>query len=68
MPILEIHLLKGRTIEKKRMLTSELTKTICRCLEVRPEQVRIIIDEMEHSDFAIAGELISDSSTVKKDQ
>ena len=68
MPIVEIHLLKGRTVEKKRVLISELTKTICRCLEVRPEQVRILIDEMEHSNFAIAGELISDSHSVKKDQ
>lgn len=68
MPIVEIHLLKGRTVEKKRMLTSELTKTICTCLEVKPEQVRILIDEMEHYNFAIAGELISDSPSFKKDQ
>jgi 4-oxalocrotonate tautomerase len=55
MPILEIHLLKGRTADTKKLLVSQLTDTVCRCLEVKPEQVRIIIDEMEYSNFAVGG-------------
>lgn len=55
MPILEVHLLKGRTVDVRKLLVSELTNTVCRCLEVKPEQVRIIIDEMDYSNFAVGG-------------
>lgn len=66
MPILEIHLLKGRSDEKKRILVSELTKTICDCLEVKAEQVRIIIDEMEYSRYAVGGVLMSEKYPERK--
>lgn len=60
MPILEVHLLKGRNADTRKLLVSELTNTVCRCLEVKPEQVRIILDEMEYSNFAVGGKLFEE--------
>lgn len=62
MPILQVHLLKGRTVEQKRQLVKEVTEAVSRSLDVRPDQVRIILSEMDREDYAIAGTLVADRS------
>ena len=44
----------------KRKLVSEMTKVICDVLEVSPDVVRIILNEMSRENFAIAGTLVSE--------
>lgn len=60
MPVIEVHLIEGRSIEQKRKFVEEVTAVACRCLDARPEQVRIILDEMPRTNYAIAGTLVSD--------
>ena len=60
MPIVQIHLLEGRTLEQKRKVVADVTNCICQDLEVRPEQVRIILEEMPREHYAIGGVLVSD--------
>ena len=60
MPIVEIHLLEGRTLEQKRKAVADVTKCLCDDLEVRPEQVRVILHEMPREHYAIGGVLESD--------
>lgn len=60
MPIIEVHMLEGRTIEQKRELVGQVTEAVCRSLGSRPEQVRIILSEMPKEDYAIAGTLHCD--------
>ncbi|MDD3426815.1 MAG: 2-hydroxymuconate tautomerase family protein [Aminobacterium sp.] len=60
MPIVNVHILEGRTVEQKRRLVNEMTQTICSCLDVPAKKVRIIITDMKKSDFAVAGVLASD--------
>ena len=55
MPILDITLLEGRSAEKKTALIKEVTDATVRALEVRPEQVRVILRELHPSHFAVAG-------------
>ncbi|QTX32825.1 2-hydroxymuconate tautomerase family protein [Aminithiophilus ramosus] len=62
MPILQVHLLKGRTADQKRQLVREVTEAVSRSLDVRPDQVRIILSEMDREDYAIAGTLVADRS------
>lgn len=62
MPIIEVHLLEGRTTEQKRELAGQMTETVCRTLGTRPEQVRIIFSEMRREDYAIAGRLVCDGN------
>ncbi len=63
MPIVEVHLFEGRNGEQKRKLVSEMTRVICEVLDVKPEVVRIILDEMSKENFAIAGTLVSEEKS-----
>jgi 4-oxalocrotonate tautomerase len=60
MPIVQIHILEGRTAAQKRKLVDSMTKAICESLTVPPEKVRIIISNMNNDNYAIAGKLIID--------
>lgn len=60
MPIIEVHLIEGRSVEQKREFVEEVTAVACRCLNARPEQVRVILSEMPRTNYAIAGTLIAD--------
>lgn len=60
MPIVQIELLEGRTIEQKRALVKEVTDAICKTLNAKPEAVRIILRDMKFENFANAGVLRSD--------
>jgi 4-oxalocrotonate tautomerase len=60
MPILQIHLLEGRDNEKKKKLVENVTQAVCESLDVKPEQVRIILSEMARGNYAAAGKLFSE--------
>ncbi|NWL23791.1 tautomerase family protein [Pseudomonas umsongensis] len=55
MPIIEFHLMEGRTAEQKRQLLSAVTDTVVDVLGVRPEQVRILIHNVTPEHFSMAG-------------
>lgn len=58
MPLIQIHLIKGRTPEKKERLIKEVTENVSNILECPQSSVRIIIQEMEPEHFGIAGESV----------
>ncbi len=60
MPIVQIELLEGRTVEQKRALVKEVTDAICRTVNAPPEAVRIILREMKFENYAGAGVLRCD--------
>ncbi len=60
MPIVQVHLLEGRSNEQKKKLVAEMTASVCSALGVDPEQVRIILSEMSKQDYAVAGKLFSE--------
>ena len=61
MPILQVELLKGRTMEQKREMVRKVTDAITETLNCPKEVVSIIIREMELENFAKAGVLKADS-------
>ncbi|MBP8718017.1 MAG: 4-oxalocrotonate tautomerase [Candidatus Atribacteria bacterium] len=61
MPILQIEILKGRTIEQKRKMVKKVTEAITETLNCPEEAVSIIIREMEWENYARAGILKADS-------
>ena len=65
MPIIEIHLLEGRDIEKKRKLVAGVTDVVCQTLGSKPEQVRVILSDMARHDYAIGGVLFADDVNKK---
>jgi len=63
MPIVQIEMLEGRTLEQKRKLVKEVTEAIVKSLNCPPEAVSIIIREMKKEHYAKAGELVIDKNT-----
>lgn len=55
MPVCQIHLLEGRTVEQKRALVEKVTQAICETVGAKPEGVRIILTEMPKEHFGIGG-------------
>jgi 4-oxalocrotonate tautomerase len=55
MPIIHIHILEGRSREKKEALIRNLTETTAATLDAPPENVRVIIHEMRKQDYGIGG-------------
>jgi len=60
MPILQVELLKGRSLEEKRSLVQNITNAVTDTLNCSAEAVTIIIREMEHEHFAKGGILRAD--------
>lgn len=60
MPIVQMEILKGRTMEQRREMVKEVTNAIVKTLSCPPEAVSIIIREMEKEDYSVAGKLYSD--------
>lgn len=55
MPIVQIQMLEGRTQEQKREIIAEMTETLSRVSGAPKESIRIIIQEIAHDDWGIAG-------------
>jgi len=67
MPIVQVNMLQGRSVEQKRKLAKGITAAVVEALSVKPEQVRVMIHEMGGDDFAIAGESAAErGQTVPK--
>jgi 4-oxalocrotonate tautomerase len=61
MPILQVEILKGRTVEQKRKMVKRVTEAVMETLDCPKEAVRIIIREMELENFASSGVLRCDN-------
>jgi 4-oxalocrotonate tautomerase len=57
MPILQIEMLKGKTVEQKRKMVSKITDAVTEALNCPKEAVTIVIREMESEHYATAGVL-----------
>lgn len=55
MPIIQVNLLEGRTVAQKRAMVAAITDAVVDSLGVRPDSVRILINEMHPEHFALAG-------------
>jgi len=55
MPIIEMHLMEGRTAEQKRSVAAAMTEAVTRSLNVKAESVRILITEHDRDEFYVAG-------------
>jgi 4-oxalocrotonate tautomerase len=60
MPLVEIHMLEGRTEEQKKALLDGVTEAIHDSLGVPLTSIRVWIQEFSQKDFMIAGELYAD--------
>lgn len=55
MPIIQIHMLEGRSSEVKKKLLKEMNEVICNTLEVNPHQVKILLNELPKEHWSTGG-------------
>ncbi|MFZ5945529.1 MAG: 2-hydroxymuconate tautomerase [Bacillota bacterium] len=60
MPIVQIELVEGRTLEQKRALVAKVTDAIAESVNCSKENVTIILREMSPQHIAKAGKLRCD--------
>ena len=65
MPIISVTIAEGRSIEKKRALIRALTEAVVSAFEVKPEQVRVMLNELPLDHYAIAGVTLSEAAERK---
>ncbi|MGE8407577.1 MAG: tautomerase family protein [Pseudomonas sp.] len=56
MPIMQVHLIAGRSEEQKARLIEALTMAAVEALDAPIESVRVLINEIPACDFGIAGQ------------
>jgi len=61
MPVVNIYMWSGRTEGQKRKLVEGITNVFKSAAGVPPEALHIIFQDIQKSDWAIAGKLCSDS-------
>ena len=60
MPIIEVNMLEGRSVEQKRALAHELTDGFVRACGGDPNAVRVVIRDIPRTNWAVGGTLFSD--------
>ena len=60
MPLVEIHLLEGRSNEQKKALLTAVTKAVQDSIGTPVETIRVWIQEMPKTDFMAAGVLAAE--------
>ncbi len=60
MPILQVEILEGRSVEQKRAMAEKVTQAVCETLVCPPEAVTIIIREIKPEHLAKGGKLSLD--------
>lgn len=63
MPIIQVEMLKGRTLEQKRALAEKVTQAVVETANCPKEAVKIIIREMEFENYSQGGVLKCDEKS-----
>ena len=57
MPIVVVKMAKGRSIDQKRRLVKAITDVVVDTLDVKPEWVTVLIEELDRENWATGGQL-----------
>ncbi len=60
MPLIEVHLMEGRTDEQKRALLEGITRVAQETIDAPLSAIRVWINELAPTDLIIAGEMASE--------
>ena len=60
MPNITVQWYAGRTPQQKREITAAITEAMVRIGKTMPEQVHIVFQDVEKSDWGVNGKLASD--------
>jgi|YNPBryunderm2012_1023409.scaffolds.fasta_scaffold21231_2 4-oxalocrotonate tautomerase len=57
MPVVEIKLFEGRSVEIKKRIAKEVTEVLVKHLQIPEDAVIVIFEDIKRENFAQAGEL-----------
>ena len=60
MPVVHIHMYKGRTKEQKKELVRRITKDFEEVVNVKPESLQILFQDIAKEDWGTRGTLASE--------
>jgi 4-oxalocrotonate tautomerase len=60
MPYVNIQITKGATREQKSQIVKDVTDSLAKVLEKKPEHTHVVIQEIEEQDWGFAGMLTDD--------
>ena len=60
MPIVNLQLIAGLSVDQKRTLVAEITQTLARVTGAKPERTHILIQEVADEDWGLEGRLVLD--------
>ncbi|HEX3031478.1 MAG TPA: 2-hydroxymuconate tautomerase [Bacillota bacterium] len=60
MPVIQVHMLEGRTQDQKREIVKQLTDAMVNAAGAKKESVTVILYEKPRGDYGIGGVLFSD--------
>ncbi|MBR2251508.1 MAG: 4-oxalocrotonate tautomerase family protein [Neisseriaceae bacterium] len=60
MPIVNIKMMAGRSVETKRILAEKVTQAVAESLQIDKQNVWLSIEDMQPENFAQSGVLIAD--------
>lgn len=58
MPIVQVDMMKGRTVEQKKEMVKKVTEALVETVGCPPEAVSIIIRDMEPENYGNGGQLV----------
>ena len=61
MPMIHVLNATASSTERKRELIAELTKTYARVMNMRPDTIRVVIEEFPRENWGVAGVTLADS-------
>lgn len=64
MPILSVTIAEGRSVEKRQKLIRALTEATVFAFDVRPDQVRVILNEVPLENYAVAGVTFAEQAAL----
>jgi 4-oxalocrotonate tautomerase len=62
MPIINIDMIAGRSLEEKRALVKNVTRAVCDSIKTSPDRVKIKLNELSTENYAISGKLVIDQN------
>ena len=62
MPIIHVEILAGRSSETKRVLAEQLTRVVVDTLQLSPEKVRVLLQEIEREHWFVGGQSLNDTA------
>ncbi|ALU38565.1 hypothetical protein AS188_01015 [Kocuria flava] len=61
MPMIHVLNATASSTERKRELIAELTNTYARVMNMRPDTIRVVIEEFPRENWGVAGVTLADS-------